>query len=114
MKAQKSILMAILLGLIFSLSSNASESEAVSDLKKQFSYQLQHVPWDYVGVDEICCVRLTFRINDQQIVELISVEGENEDLVQYAKVVLDGYKIKTDEALRGKKCSMEVRFKYNV
>ncbi len=114
MKAQKSILMAILLGIVFSLSGKANESEAtkeaVYDLRNQISYVFKNLPWEDVVDDENCCVLLTFRVNEQQIVEIVGIEGKNEDLVHYAKVVLNNQEIKTGEALSGRKYSMEIRF----
>jgi hypothetical protein len=115
MKTQKSFLMAILLGLVFTLSSFASESEAkheaVNDLKHQINFLFRQLPWEDLIDGELCCVTVTFRVNDQQILEVIQVEGENEDLAHYTEVVLNRHKIKTEEALKGGKYSMEIRFK---
>ena len=115
MKTQKSILMVILLGLVFTLSSNASEGkatrEAVNDLKHHISFLFKAVPWeDIVGPEDCCSVVISFTVNEQKMLEEIQVEGENEDLVQYTKVVLNQNKISADEVLIGNKYRMQIRF----
>jgi hypothetical protein len=114
MKAQKTILMTAMLGLVFAMSSYASENEAASaaksELKDHISFLFRQVPWEDVVGEEGCCVQLSFTVNDQLNLEDIQIEGENEDLVHYAKVVLTRNKIKADPVLKGQTYHMKIRF----
>lgn len=118
MKTQKTILMAILLGIIFTMSSRASESkaahEAVYELKHHISFLFKAVPWeDIIDPSGCCTVIVSFRVNDDSVLEDIQVEGENEDLVHYANVVLNRYAIKADQVLKGKRYQIQIRFQNN-
>lgn len=115
MKTQKSILMVILLGLVFTMSGRASEGkaahEAVYELKHHISFLFKAVPWeDIVDPSNCCTVTVSFRVNDNSVLEDIQVEGENEDLVNYANVVLNRDEIEADQVLIGKKYQLQIRF----
>lgn len=115
MKTQKSILMVILLGLVFTLSSYASEGkaahEAEYELKHHISFLFKAVPWeDLVEPHESCTVVISFKVNNESQLEDIQVEGENEDLVHYTKIVLNRNKISADQVLKGKTYKMQIKF----
>jgi hypothetical protein len=115
MKTQKSIIAALLLGLVFTLSGYANESNATSeaeyDLKQYISHVFRQTPWeDIVSPDGCCTVILKFRVNEDLTLDDIQVEGENEDLVHYAHVVLTRSKIKADKLLEGNSYRLQIRF----
>lgn len=115
MKTQKSILMTILLGLVITLYSHASEGEATHeaeyDLKNDITHLFKKVPWeDIVDPTGCCVVMISFRINDELGLDEIQVEGENEDLVYYTKVVLNRNRVNADEVLKGRKFKLQIKF----
>lgn len=121
MKAQKSILMLVLLGVVISVSVNANgnnseagseaRAEAVKELRHQLSDVFKNVPYEYLEEGDNCCVILTFRVTEDQTISEINIEGDNEVLVNYVKIVLHDYNVKADKALAGNKCRIELRFK---
>jgi hypothetical protein len=115
MKTKKSILMALMLGLIFSCTLKAGESktsnEAVYELKHQISNLFKALPWeDIIDPSGCCVVTVTFKVNDDSVLEDIKVKGENRDLVNYASVMLNRYTIEADKVLIGRKYQMQIRF----
>ena len=115
MKTKRSILLAILLGMLFTVSTKARENEAVQeaayDLKHNISRLFKAFPWeDLVGPDECCTVVISFRVNDELLLEDIQVKGENNDLVQYTMVALNREKIIAEDVLKGKKYRMQIKF----
>lgn len=116
MKIQKSILMVILLGLVFTLTSNASDSKAAHEAEYELKYTIsslfKKVPWeDIVEPSGNCIVTISFSVNDDLTLNELQVEGENEDLVHFTKVVLERNKVHADKVLVGKKYQMQIRFK---
>ena len=116
MKAKQFILITMLLlaGLI---SLQASETKELTSAKKQLNSQIEslfnYVPFEDVLKGEDCCtLKITFKVNNSQKLQDIVVEGNNEDLVHYAKMVLKNNNIKTDSELAGNVYSVSMKFVY--
>ena len=115
MKTKRSILVAVLLGMVFTVSTRAGENKAVQeaayDLKYNISRLFKAFPWeDIVGPDECCTVVISFKVNEESLLEDIQVEGENNDLVQYTMAVLNRKDIIAGDVLKGKKYRIQIKF----
>ena len=118
MKAQKLFL--ALAALIFSISvAQAGETKEAVSAKKQLETQIKtlfnYVPFeDLVNGEECCTLTIKFNVNECQKLENIVVEGDNEDLVHYAKIVLTNNDIIADSQLTGGVYSVSMKFVYKT
>jgi len=116
MKAQKLFLTlaVVMLGLV---SLQASEGREVTSAKNQLKSEIKslfnYVPFeDLIANEECCTLRVEFTINDSQQLENIVVEGNNADLVHYAKTLLSKNKIVADDQLVGRSFGVSLKFVY--
>ena len=117
MKAQKLFLTltVVMLGLV---SLQASEGREVTSAKNQLKSEIKnlfnYVPFeDLIDNEECCTLRVEFTINDSQQMENIVVEGDNDDLVRFAKTLLSKNKIVADSQLVGRTFGVSLKFVYS-
>lgn len=114
MKA-KVLFTATVLAFAIGTSVNAADSKAVAQAKQNLRNQLQDeiksVPFEDIGnLEECCTLMITFRVNEDNSVEILKLESKNEKLVRHATILLKENDIVADDLLRGHKYRVPVKF----
>jgi hypothetical protein len=119
MKAQKLLSMTILLMLFVTVSSFASDATeqraARKQLKSEISSLFDYVPFtDLLEEEGTCQLRIIFRINEDQEMDNIIIEGNNDNLVNYAKTILKNNRIKANPLLEDLTFGVDMKFIYRT
>lgn len=97
----------------------AGEGREVASAKRQLHNEIRslfdNVPFgDVIDNENSSTIRIKFIVSKSQQIENIVVEGENADLVHYAKMVLRENTIKPESLLAGKTIGVSMRFVYKT
>lgn len=115
MKTAKIILAALTLSFFSIAVLHAGEKKIASNAKTQLSQELKaslsSVPYlGIMGEDDECCVKVTFTLNENNVISDVQVEGENEHLASYIRNRLSNTTVKTNLNSSGARYAVSIRF----
>ena len=115
MKTKGMIIATLVLSLVFGANVFASDNSAIAKAHNQLKVQLQKefktLPFDEIsGLEKCAIVEVSFKINENNELEVIEVHSTNEDLQRHAEIALKDNKVVADDLLQGESYHVKMRF----
>ncbi len=115
MKTIKFLLITGLLFIVCFATTKAGENEVRTQAYQQLNYQInqtmKNFPFEEISrYDNSGLMMLTFTVNDKHEMKNIEVLGNDPNLAQYVKKILEDQDLKVNSYFDGKTCRVPLRF----